>query len=299
MVKKHPKRNTYYTTGEKLSECEFKSKEIKYSDDDLVQDNQKVVQNFNEKIKNKITKPSFPIDKIGERIALTTLVAFGQSKILRRPVIGLMHAIVWWGFLVVTIGTVEIALEGFTGMVKPFSILGPVYDVIMASGEIFATLILIMCTAFLIRRYIMKVKRFEGIEIDNILKASSEEVQGEIRELIPEFESKSFISLLPTTFTIDKNLVKEKQHQPIYGVRYRLVSNYIPFIYGGYNYKFTKNISVDGTISYGGFTKLKSTLGAYVDFPKLKAGIVSTNFIGMFSKLGNGNGLNFYLQTYF
>ena len=30
----------------------------------------------------KITKPSFPIDKIGERIWLTLLVAFGQSKIM-------------------------------------------------------------------------------------------------------------------------------------------------------------------------------------------------------------------------
>lgn len=116
--------------------------------------------------KFKITKPSFPIDKIGERISLTLLVAFGQSKILRRPVVGMMHALVWWGFIVVTVGTVEIAIEGFTGIIKPFSILGPVYDFIMASGDVFATIILIMCTAFLIRRYIMKVKRFDGIEVD-------------------------------------------------------------------------------------------------------------------------------------
>ena len=117
--------------------------------------------------KFKITKPSFPIDKIGERISLTLLVAFGQSKILRRPVVGMMHALVWWGFIVVTIGTIEIALEGFTGMVKPLAILGPVYDIVMASGDISAAIILLMCTAFLIRRYIMKVKRFDGIEIDN------------------------------------------------------------------------------------------------------------------------------------
>lgn len=116
--------------------------------------------------KFKITKASFPIDKIGERIAITMLVAFGQSKILRRPVVGMMHALVWWGFIVVTIGTIEIAIEGFTGIIKPFSFLGPVYNVVMASGDVFAAIILVMCTAFLIRRYIMKVKRFEGIEID-------------------------------------------------------------------------------------------------------------------------------------
>jgi len=123
--------------------------------------------------KFKITKPSFPIDKIGERISLTLLVAFGQSKILRRPVIGMMHALVWWGFLVVTIGTVEIAIEGFTGLVKPLAILGPVYDVIMASGDVSAAIILVMCTAFLIRRYIMKVKRFDGIEVDTAEKVDA------------------------------------------------------------------------------------------------------------------------------
>lgn len=117
--------------------------------------------------KFKITKPSFPIDKIGERISLTLLVAFGQSKILRRPVIGMMHALVWWGFIVVTIGTFEMALEGFFGLVRPLSFLGPVYDVIMASGDISAGIILVMCVLFLVRRYVMKVKRFDGIEIDN------------------------------------------------------------------------------------------------------------------------------------
>lgn len=116
--------------------------------------------------KFKITKPSFPIDKIGERISLTLLVAFGQSKILRRPVVGMMHALVWWGFIVVTIGTLEIVIEGFTGVVKPLAFLGGFYDFIMASGDVFAGIILIMCTAFLVRRYIMKVKRFEGIEVD-------------------------------------------------------------------------------------------------------------------------------------
>ncbi len=115
--------------------------------------------------KFKITKASFPIDRIGERIWLTILVAFGQSKILRRPVIGMMHALVWWGFIVVTIGTAEMALEGFTGSVKPLGILGPVYDIIMASGDICAYMILFLCLIFLGRRLIVKVKRFDGIEM--------------------------------------------------------------------------------------------------------------------------------------
>jgi len=113
----------------------------------------------------KITKPSFPIDKIGERIWITLLVAFGQSKIMRRPVIGFMHALVWWGFIVITIGTLEIILDGITGHERMFGILGPIYDVIMASGDVFAFLIFVICIMFLIRRVILKVKRFEGVEM--------------------------------------------------------------------------------------------------------------------------------------
>ena len=186
--------------------------------------------------KFKITKPSFPIDKIGERISLTLLVAFGQSKILRRPVIGMMHAIVWWGFLVVTIGTVEIAIEGFTGIIKPLSFLGPVYDIIMASGEIFAALILIMCTAFLIRRYIMKVKRFEGIEIDR-------------HEKIDAAVSLFFIMFLMATL-LGMNvgyvgLAEESQFidsgEKIYGI-YPVSNMLIAFIYG-FNFHSIENFN--------------------------------------------------------
>ena len=40
-----------------------------------------------------LTKPAFPVKDIGKRITLTLKVAFGQTKILRRPVVGLMHAL--------------------------------------------------------------------------------------------------------------------------------------------------------------------------------------------------------------
>lgn len=177
--------------------------------------------------KFKITKPSFPIDKIGERVSLTLLVAFGQSKILRRPVIGMMHAIVWWGFLVVTIGTIEIAIEGFTGIIKPFSFLGPIYDIIMASGEIFAALILIMCTAFLIRRYIMKVKRFDGIEIDKM-------------EKIDAAVSLFFIMFLMKTL-IGMNLGYIGTAEVIYGSY--PISSFLLGTYGEMDYHFIENFN--------------------------------------------------------
>jgi len=104
-------------------------------------------------------------DKIAERLQITLLVAFGQSKILRKPVAGILHALVWWGFLVITVGTLEMMIDGVTGSDRVLSFLGPVYNVITASGEIFAALILISIVIFLYRRYIAVPKRFIAPEM--------------------------------------------------------------------------------------------------------------------------------------
>lgn len=115
--------------------------------------------------KFSITRKNFPLDQIPERIKITLQVAFGQTKILRRPVLGFMHALVWWGFIVITIGTAEMIIDGFLGTERVLSFLGPAYSFIVASGDIFAAIILVMCLMFLFRRLFMRVKRFEGVEM--------------------------------------------------------------------------------------------------------------------------------------
>jgi heterodisulfide reductase subunit C len=113
----------------------------------------------------RLTKPAFPVKDIGKRIILTMKVAFGQSKILRRPVVGMMHALVWWGFLVILIGSIEMVIDGLTGTERVFGFLGILYDVIFASGDIFALLIAVLIAAFLFRRLFMHIKRFSGVEM--------------------------------------------------------------------------------------------------------------------------------------
>lgn len=115
----------------------------------------------------KLTKSSFKIDQIGERLKVLLLVAFGQSKILRKPVVGLMHALVYWGFLVITIGTAEMVFDGILGKERVLQpVLGSfIYNVITASGEFFAAIIIIMILLFLGRRHLMHVKRFYGVEM--------------------------------------------------------------------------------------------------------------------------------------
>ena len=112
----------------------------------------------------KLTKP-FPIKDFGKRFKVMMIVAFGQSTILRKPVIGLMHALVWWGFLVILVGSIEMIIDGLLGTERALGILGPVYSVITASGDIFALIIVFAIIAFMIRRLFMNIRRFTGIEM--------------------------------------------------------------------------------------------------------------------------------------
>jgi len=115
-----------------------------------------------------LLKPAFPIKDISERIKLTLNVAFGQSKILRRPVIGFIHALVWWGFIVILFGSIEMIIDGLFGTERVLSIFGYFYNFIIAAGDIFGLVIAVAISIFLIRRNIIKVKRFEGIEMKKI-----------------------------------------------------------------------------------------------------------------------------------
>ena len=112
----------------------------------------------------RLTKP-FPVKDWGKRFNVMMTVAFGQSRILRKPVVGLMHALVWWGFLVILIGSIEMVIDGLFGTDRALRVLGPVYDVITASGDIFAFIILIAIIAFMVRRLFMNIRRFTGIEM--------------------------------------------------------------------------------------------------------------------------------------
>jgi heterodisulfide reductase subunit C len=114
------------------------------------------------------TRKGFRVDNLGKRFGVMLSIAFGQKKIFRRPVIGFLHAIVFWGFCVILIGSVEMVIDGLAGTERVLKVLGPVYDFITASGDIFAFLIVIAIAVFLSRRLFGHIKRFEGIEMKKI-----------------------------------------------------------------------------------------------------------------------------------
>jgi heterodisulfide reductase subunit C/nitrate reductase gamma subunit len=115
----------------------------------------------------KFTKPTFPVRNIGKRILVMLEVAFGQTKIFRRPVLGFIHAMVFWGFCVILIGSIEMVIDGITGTDRVLKVFGVVYDFIVASGDVFALIIAIAIIIFLFRRLFLHVKRFGGIEMNH------------------------------------------------------------------------------------------------------------------------------------
>jgi heterodisulfide reductase subunit C len=112
----------------------------------------------------ELTKP-WPVKNFGRRFNVMMAVAFGQTRILRKPVVGLMHALVWWGFLVILVGSIEMIIDGLFGTERALYVLGPVYNVITASGDIFALIIIFAILAFLFRRIFLHIRRFTGIEM--------------------------------------------------------------------------------------------------------------------------------------
>ncbi|MFP4604552.1 MAG: 4Fe-4S dicluster domain-containing protein [Bacteroidales bacterium] len=113
----------------------------------------------------RLTKPAFPIKNIGKRLKITMDVVFGQSKIFRFPFVGLMHALVFWGFCIILIGSIEMVVDGIAGTERVFHVLGIVYDIIIGAGDVFALIIAVAIIVFLARRIFLHVKRFQGKEM--------------------------------------------------------------------------------------------------------------------------------------
>ncbi len=113
----------------------------------------------------KLTRTGFPVHDYGKRFRVMMDVAFGQTKIFRKPVIGFFHALVFWGFCVILIGSIEMVIDGLAGTERSLKFLGVMYDVIVASGDVFALIVAISIIIFLSRRLFFNIRRFEGIEM--------------------------------------------------------------------------------------------------------------------------------------
>lgn len=100
-------------------------------------------------------------DNSGARFRNLLLIAFGQKKMFKRPVPALLHLFVYIGFLVINIEVLEFIIDGVSGSHRIFSpYLGSSYTLLMNVFESLAVGVLVSCIFFLIRRNILKLRRF-------------------------------------------------------------------------------------------------------------------------------------------
>ena len=102
------------------------------------------------------------------------MIALGQSKMVKRPVAGLLHIIVYAGFIIINIEVLEIIIDGLFGTHRVFSFLGGIYGFLIGSFEILAVLVLVAVIVFWIRRNIIQLKRFASSDLKGAPKRDAD-----------------------------------------------------------------------------------------------------------------------------
>ena len=106
-------------------------------------------------------------DRPGERWKNVWLLAFGQKKMFRKPLVALLHFVIYAGFLIINIEVLEIILDGAVGTHRMFApFIGSVYTFLINFFEFFALGVIFVCIVFLLRRNVLKLRRFISHDLD-------------------------------------------------------------------------------------------------------------------------------------
>ena len=113
-----------------------------------------------------IGKADFVNDQKARRWKNVFLLALGQKKMFKKPIVAILHLILYVGFIIINIELLEIMADGILGTHRIFESyfekfeLASLYNFIINSFEILAALVFVACIVFLVRRNMLKLKRF-------------------------------------------------------------------------------------------------------------------------------------------
>ncbi len=128
-------------------------------------------KNLKKLIRNiKLGKDINRTDNASKRWFVMARVALGQGKMTVRPVAGMLHILVYLGFIIINIELLEIIIDGIFGTHRIFSFMDGLYDFLIASFEVLAVLVIISVITFWVRRNILKIKRFWNPEMEGFPK---------------------------------------------------------------------------------------------------------------------------------
>tara|TARA_B100001250_G_scaffold301204_1_gene262915 strand:+ start:1147 stop:2490 length:1344 start_codon:yes stop_codon:yes gene_type:complete len=125
-------------------------------------------RNFSKIIRNiKLGRDAGVFENKRERWKNVLFIAFGQKKMFKKPLVAILHLVVYLGFVIINLEIIEIILDGILGTHR--ILFSPkwsgLYNFCINIFEILALLVLVACVIFLIRRNIIKIKRFWSPEM--------------------------------------------------------------------------------------------------------------------------------------
>ena len=124
------------------------------------------IRNLRRLIRNiRLGKPLIEKANKKKRLRTMALVAMGQSKMTARPLAGVLHILVYLGFVIINIEVLEIIIDGLLGTHRIFSFLGGFYDFLIASFEVLAGIVIVAVVVFWLRRNALKLSRFKKPEM--------------------------------------------------------------------------------------------------------------------------------------
>lgn len=106
----------------------------------------------------RIGKPENRFDRIGARVGRALTIAFGQTKLLREPLAGLLHLFIFWGFVILLSAVLESIGEG---LVPGFSLafLGPLYPPLVFLQDVVGGLVVLAVVVSIVRRLVAPPRR--------------------------------------------------------------------------------------------------------------------------------------------
>ena len=154
------------------------------------------------------------------------LLALGQKKMFRNPLVAIMHLIIYAGFIIINIEVVEIIVDGIIGTHRVFSsYLGSIYTFLINSFEILAVGVIFVCVIFLFRRNIVRVKRLASKELNGWPKSDANYIL--ITEII-------LMSLFLTMNTSDQ-LLQARGHTHYLPTGQFIISSSLTSLLGNFN----------------------------------------------------------------
>lgn len=206
-------------------------------------------------------------DNSGERWRTMIRVALGQSKMVSRPIAGILHIFVYLGFIIINIEVLEIVIDGVFGTHRVFSGLGSLYNILIGSFEVLALLVLVSCLIFLVRRNIIRIKRFHLREMTAWPKSDANIIL--VVECLLMF---AFLSMNYADLTLQTNGVQGYAHDTIAGSF--PISQHLGVIYGSWGNegligleRFTWWFHIVGILSFLVYVPYSKHLHIFLAFP--------------------------------